>query len=420
MPRQFEEFIPSELNPFEKRPLIISVEESVTLEVNPLNSVEGATSLEFISLAYSDKFKDLSNVYLKLKLQLLKKNDQKYASSDTVQPHLVSNALHSIFKSAYVTLNGNNLRNMENNYHYTQYIETTLNYSHETAKARLSTQHYVQDGVAADLKALAANSVQFDVMGKINLLNLSKLLVPGVSVQIRFNLESDNFFIQETTANSKLKILDATLYIRHVIPKESVLLSIERTLASGKNAIYEYKRGDIYTQTLPANISTLNIPNFYSGPKPSLVLLCFVENAAYVGDRTKNPFEFKHFDLTSFNFLINSTAKPVNPYKIKITDDEKCYSQIFNKVYESIGLNQSSNSVAVNRSNFASSMFYLMEDLTSNNTALDDVTEPMESCTLGVNGTFAKPLPTSVTCILYMMIQGRFDVNANRQVSVVY
>lgn len=90
------EFVPEELDIFSNRPYLFCISDSVIHEYTPLNTLENTNSLEFNSLAYNDKYKDMSWVFLKLQLKLVKGDSSDYASTvpDDEQPHLVTNALH--------------------------------------------------------------------------------------------------------------------------------------------------------------------------------------------------------------------------------------------------------------------------------------------------------------------------------------
>lgn len=422
------EFIPDEFAVFSEQQTLLSVDSSIIEDYAPLNSLDNANSLEFLSMGYNDKFKDLSQVFLNLKLKIIKQNGTDYTKTETdeKQPHLVSNALHSIFKSAFITLNGNNLRNCEGNYHYKEFLETTLNYSTETAKTRLISQLYDVESNAETLKKITKDGQIFDLHGRINLMNLDKLLIPGVSFKIRFNMENPDFYFMENTAAagtnniSQLKLLSARLFIRHVIPRQGLLLSMERMLSSGKNACYQYKHTEIVVNTLPSNITSLSIPNFYHGPRPSLVALAFVSNSAYTGDRLKDPFVFKHFDLTRFNFTVNGNARPVNPYELKISEKENTFNHVFSRIYENLNLHNSDKSICITPETFKTTKFIVLEDLTSYGIGLDDISEPLESCSIGVNGTFSTPLPEAVSVIMYMLLPSRFEITANRAVNLIY
>lgn len=421
----FPQYIPEELSLFTERPLLLSIQDSVIHDYHPLNTLEGATNIEFMSLGYTDKFKDLSHIFLKLKLQVLKKDGTMFKATD-LKPHLVSNALYSIFKSAYCRLNGNNLRNVEGNYHYKEYLETSLNFDKLCATSRLTSQLYVPNAEQAKLELVSKNSNIFDLYGKINLININKYLLSGVSFSLRLNLENPDFFFMEdtgttgTNTTSILKIKEATLYVKHILPREAVLLSIEKVLSSGRNCIYEYRRGEIVTQNIASSSSTLNIPNFYTGPKPSILVFMMCENKAFAGDRTKNPFEFKYFDLSTFNFVVNGQVRPKSGYQMTIIDSEQSFNHIFSKVYESLGYHQSDKSTLINSTNFKTTHFVIVEDICAlSGLGLSKINELDEIVTIGVSGTFSKALTSTVTCILYMLIPSRFEVNAQRQVILV-
>lgn len=422
-----QEYIPDELDIFANRPYLFCVKESNIHEYSPLNSTDGATSIEFLSLPYNDQYKDLSWTFLKLRLQLLKKGGAKYLESDDKekQPHLATNALHSIFKSAYLSLNSVSLRNVESNYHYKEFIETTLNFHIESATSRLSSQMYIPNAEEKSLKDICKDSKVFELYGRINLMNLSKLLIPGVSLSIRFNLENPDFFIKEQkfkvdsldmVTDSILKIHSAKLYVRHTVPSSEIILAHERLLSSGKSAIYEFKKGEVYSQNIAAGTSNLNVMNLYSGPKPSLIVFAMTENKGYSGDRNKNPFNFMHFDLQTFSFIVNGVSRPANPYNIQIDKTHECYSHIFSKVYESLGMHQSDNSNLITRANFAKDHFMILEDLSSFNISLSDINEMGENVSIGVSGTFAKNLPETITCVMYILVPSRFEITGSRKV----
>jgi hypothetical protein len=419
-----QEYIPEELDIFTQQPLLMSVANQEVIECSSLNSVENSTIIEFKSSGFMDKYKDLGSVFLKLKLRLMKSDGTKYDSTKPVevdQPNLVNNALHSLFKGLYISLNGTSVHSVEDNYHYKEYIESTMNFGIEYASTRLSTQLYLPRSTPETLGKVSYNSKTFDLYGKINVMCLDRLLIPGVDVIFRFSLENSDFYIQEDpTKKSLLKLLDAKLYVRHVTPISDLLLSHEKFLSAGKNAIYEFKRGVVITQNIPIGVTSLNIANFYNGGiRPSLAIFCMVENSAYVGSRAKNPFEFKPFELTSFNFIVNGSSKPSNGYEMRMTKDEKCYSQVFSKIYEAMGYHNTDKSALITMENFEKDHFFIAHDLTNSNTPLSDINEGYSNVTIGVNGSFATPLKSAVTCLLYLLLPSRFEITGKREVKIV-
>lgn len=424
MASKIYEYVPEQFDVFSNRAMIWCVKEASIEEYSPLNTTDNANSLEFLSLPYNEKYKDLSWVYLKLRLQILKKNGESYKTGDTEQPYLVQNALHSIFKSAYVTLNNNVLRTVEQNYSHKEFIEGCLNFSKEHIDRRLSAQHFSSD--EKSLNENSSNSKIFELYGRINLLNLSKLMLPGVGVSFRFHLDEPDKYIKEKASNvtkngpSILKIHGSKLYIRHVIPSNEIILAHERLLASNRNAIYEYKRSSVITQNLAKDSSNLEIVNMYSGPRPSLILFGMLEHDSFSGNREKSPFEFKPFDLASFNFVINGSNRPTNPLTYEKSDSSSCYAHIFSQVYEALGYHDAIEYNTVTQESFIKDKFFILHDLTSFNLGLSDINEVSQNVSIGVRGYFKKPLPHIVTCVLYMLIPSRFEVSGNRTVTLVF
>lgn len=165
-------------------------------------------------------------------------------------------------------------------------------------------------------------------------------------------------------------------------------------------------------------LATLSIPNFYTGVKPSLIVFGMIRNSAFAGHRKENPFQFEVFDLKTFNFQVNSVSKPQTPYEFASSETHNCLAHVFSHLYESLGYHNSDVSNLVTRQNF-DKHFLILEDLSQLNLALSDINEINENTTIGVNGTFNKALTDTITCVLYVMIPGRFEIDASRHVTTI-
>lgn len=364
-------------------------------------------------------------MFLKLRLQLLKKDKTPYTIKDTAQPHLTNNAFHSIFKSAFITLNSVNVRSQETGYNYKEFIETSLNYNEQTALSRLGSQLYIPNSKIETLRAESKNSVIFELYSKINLMNLSKLLLPNVTMTLRLVLESPDFYIKEQSykklptditevlTESIMRIDLAKLYVRHVTASSDILLAHERILSSGKNAVYEYKRAEIYTHNIPANASNISIPHFYTGPKPSIIVFAMTKNSAFIGNRVLNPYLFEPNNINSFSFIVDGTNKP--SFDLSLDENHNCINHAYSRMFESLNLHNTHKSNLITRDNFKTH-FMLVEDLSVNQNALSDLNEASENVSIGVTATFTKALSETMTCILYVLVPSRFEITASRKV----
>lgn len=118
MTSAFQEIIPEELDLFSQKPVLLCLKESSTIEYSPINTIENASTLEFVSPGYPDLLKDMSYVFLRLKCQVVKADDSKYKAKDENQPLVCTNLLYSIFRSAYIMLNNQTVSAVDLNLHY--------------------------------------------------------------------------------------------------------------------------------------------------------------------------------------------------------------------------------------------------------------------------------------------------------------
>lgn len=425
------EYVQEELSVFSEKPLQLAVLSNSNHVYQPINSLEKAQTLEFQSPAYNDQFKDLSSMYLKLTLQILKSDGTKYTESNVAQPLLASNPASSLFKSAVLAINNQIVRNIDSNYGIKELLETKVNFDETSLKGRLAAQMFYEDD-GQDFVDITKDSKEFDVCTKLNICNISKYLIPMCSLNLKLHLGNPDSILFEkeftvpasssggsttqATTSSIIKIIQAQLLIRHIIPREAVMLSIERVLGSGVNALYQYTGGKITTFNIAAGTSQINIPALFSGIKPRMAIFSSMDNDIYSGDK-KNPFKFNNTGIKRFNFVLNGISQPTVALEMQ-TESGK-YAQAFTHMFDALSYHQSKRSNLISCKSFADNNFFIFQDLTNSHTALDDVIEPAEHCVLGVYADLLKPIDKAQTVILYTMSDLRFEISSNRTVTVI-
>ena len=135
---KFTECTVSEINLWDTEKLQTSILERRNIAHYPLNS-DNSANLEFLSSGQTNTYRDLSACYIKLKCQFLKENGEKTYKQDgaveehSTQPGLISNSLHSLFRSVQILMNNRPVFNHDL-YHLRSYIELITNYSTEAIK----------------------------------------------------------------------------------------------------------------------------------------------------------------------------------------------------------------------------------------------------------------------------------------------
>lgn len=132
-----------------------------------------------------------------------------------------------------------------------------------------------------------------------------------------------------------------------------------------------------------------------------------------------NSFEFKPYNMSSFNFVVNNNSYPKIPYKMKWDVNEKSFSRIFHNCYSSLALHNLNESVLLNMENFEKS-FFIIEDISTSMHALTSLSSELEFAHVGVDINFHAPLKESLTFLLYCLVPAKFKIDHNRQCEIIY
>ena len=305
----------SELDLFSVPATQTSIENSSFVEYHPLSSLDDANTIEFDVSASGSDYLDLNNSYLFIKAKITRSNGNNLEAADTVGP--TNNFLHSLFSQVDVSLNGTLVSNSSNTYAYRAYIETLLSYGPSAKKSHLTASLFFKDdagkmdqanpnAAAADRNngltkraSFTAASHEVDMIGRLHsdIFLQERYILNEVNTRIKLTRSKDAFCLMATGNQPfKLQITAAALLIRKVKISPSVYLAHAKTLETGM-AKYPIRRVICKTFTIPSGYLDVSHEKLFTGQLPSRLIVGCVDNQAFNGDLSKNPFNFKHFSL---------------------------------------------------------------------------------------------------------------------------
>lgn len=427
------ESIPMELDVFSSNPYQLAVTGCEDVEIVPVNTIDGTNVAEFFSIGYNNKMKKMDEIFLSASIQLVKADGKLYEVGDSPQGHIINSILNSLFKSCSLYLNNTLVYSINDNYGLQEYIQQSLNYSPSVVDSKLSNAGLFTPSNKEKLKTMVKGSKNIELMAKLNLMNVDKLLLPNVNVGVKLGFQNADFYIKEEmikgakendpdkVSSSRVIIKDMKLHIKHVVIRDQYLLHIETSLAKSYLATYEFKISQVVTTTLAANQNSVSVHNLYNGIRPSMLLMCFIPNKAYVGSRASDPYKFTHHNLKQFCFTINNENVPKNSFNLSVDNKrENKYAYVFHNLYRSLGLQTENVDTMVDRENFLTDFFYITSDISHYSTALTNLNDPLEFGNIGFNATFASPLAEPLTAILYVLLPRKVEIGRNRSVNIVY
>jgi hypothetical protein len=149
-----------------------------------------------------------------------------------------------------------------------------------------------------------------------------KCLPNGVDVRLRFDRSRPPFYMMTDVGSSgKVVLQSMVLWVRNVKPAPNIINLINQQLST-QTAKYPLRPVDVKTFTIPSGTQSKIADHLFQGQMPKLIVLGFVENVAFNGDNTKNPFHFQNQQVKKLEISINGEMIETRPLEPNFTEDQ--------------------------------------------------------------------------------------------------
>ncbi|XP_011633971.1 uncharacterized protein F54H12.2-like [Pogonomyrmex barbatus] len=175
-------------------------------------------------------------------------------------------------------------------------------------------------------------------------------------------VRSRDAFFMEGNSTSKIRILDASLLIRRAKISPAVLLEHTRML-SKTTAKYPLTRVEIKTFTIHAGVVEESIDNAILGQLPKRVIVGFVDNKAFNGNRKLNPFNFKNYGINFFSLYADGVQIPSRPLQSNFSKDHPLYVEAYNTLFSGTGIHFLNEENSINREDYVKGFTLFAFDL---------------------------------------------------------
>src|SRR3977135_1243719 len=234
----------------------------------------------------------------------------KTANDDQVA--FVNNAMHSLFRDVEVQITGKRIEGGDNNYPYKSYIASVFRFSKEAQEVQLFSVGFVRDDHNAmdtvansgylKRKTWTNDGAVKEFKGKLNLsiFNQRRFLVPGADLYIKFERTKDVFCIYNNVValRPKVVIQSMELQLMSVKVHPVVMHQHAQALSSGAPALYPIQRIEMESMICRRDSFGECKDFLFHGKIPKYIIMPMVSNTAMNGDYTKNPFNFKHCNVS--------------------------------------------------------------------------------------------------------------------------
>ncbi len=423
------ECVKSELDLFSVPPTQTSIEHGHWVEHHPLATITDNGPIEFSISGSGDDYLDLANTYLYVRAQIVNADGSALAEDAKVGP--VNLWLHSLFSQVDLSLNEKLISPSSNTYPYRAYMEMLLSYGPTAKESQMSTLLWhkdtaghldattdVNEGLAARQKHTNQSKV-VDMMGKLHtdLFFQDRYLLNGVNVKLRLVRSKDAFAIMAATGtNVKTKITEASLYVRKAKLSPVVQMAHIKALEKG-TAKYPIRRVEIKAFSVPKGNLMANQENLFLGQLPKRLVLGMVDNAAYNGDFTKNPYHFRHNTLNFLALYADGSQIPAKPLQPNFEKNK--WVRSYMSLYSGTGMLYQDEGNDIDREEYAKGYTLFAFDLTPD---LNDGSHfnLIKQGNLRLELHFAKPLPDTINVVVYAEFDNIIEVDRSRNVIFDY
>jgi len=130
-----------------------------------------------------------------------------------------------------------------------------------------------------------------------------RYILNEVGMRIKLARSKDTFCLMGAVG-SKINLTHASLFVRKVKLSPTVFLAHAKALENS-TAKYPIKRVVCKAFAIPQNYLDANYEKVFLGQLPTRIVVGLVDNRAFNGDRTRNPFNFQHFDLSEISLYLD-------------------------------------------------------------------------------------------------------------------
>lgn len=425
--------VKSELDLFSVPPTQTSIEQGTYVEYHPIAPLVDSSPIEFNIPKSSEDYIDLANSFIQVSAKVTNADGSDLADDAVVGP--VNLFLHSMFSQVDMSLNGKLVTSSTNTYPYRAMMETLINYGQAAKASQLTAALYYKDtanhldeiGVAdaAHNKGLVKRarftrrSRTVDLLGRIHgdMFFQDKLLLSGVDVNIKMTRSKDKFALMAAEdATYKVKIMRAVLHVRKVRVSPAVFLSQAKALEYG-SAKYPIDRVVCKTFSIPAGGLDFTHENLFLGQIPTRVVVGCVDNNAYNGAYNKNPFNFKHYNMTSLSLQIDGQEQACNPIHTNFETSEiiRAYMSLFMDTGKAFR----DEDIDISRDEYTGGFTLVCFDCTPD-LAEQDHFNLIKTGSMRLKLNFAQPLAQTVNVVVYAEFQSVIEIDRSRNVFVDY
>lgn len=414
------------LDLFQLPPTQTAVQDGLWVEYHPLATLAQSAPIEFSISGNTVDYLDFDHTYLNLKAKITKPDGTDIDDGANVAP--VNYWMHTLFSQVDVFLNDTLVTPSENTYPYRAYIEATLNYGREAKKSHLTSSMYYRDSanhfddVQGDANSglkvrrdQSSRSKVIDMIGRLHcdIFHQERYLINGVDVKIRLIPSKSVFNLMSDTGEFKSVITHASMFVRKVKLNPAVSLAHAKALEKGTVKL-PLKR--VLTKVFSIATGSLSVvkDNLFLTQTPNRLVIGLVDSSAFNGLATKNPFNFRTYNLNFLSLYLDGKQIPSKPLTPNYLNQQ--FIRAYYSLVTATGLANKDAGSYIEKRDFPLGYTLYAFDLTPSLQDDNNLFELVRSGALRIEMKFERALQESVVAIVLGEMDSLIEIDKSRQI----
>jgi len=373
----------------------------------------------------NEYYTDPSDHWLKVTLKILNQDGTNIAEDAEVA--LANFALHSLFEKTDVYLNEELITDKSDTYPYEAYFVNTLNYSEKAKEFQFANCLYHKDKAGKfetigddntgfkERKNWTKQSKEIELIGRlrVDMFNQPRLLLNNVGIKLVLTKSPKAFCLMHAAAgNYKIQITNVSFKTTRVKLNPLIANQFERELQK-TNAKYPVHHNALKTFDITTGSLQVTKEALYSGRRPRRVIIGLVDADAASGTSTKNPFNFKHFNLQDLEIQFDGEKYPSEGIKVNYADDQ--FAEAYEHLLIGTGSVNDDKTIGIDRNDFknGSAIYVISLSPADPECAAFD---PVENGQLRLVMNFKAATPNTIRCIVMTENETVYEITKDRKV----
>lgn len=410
------------------------------LEYKPLNAVTSDGPLEFTVPGTPESYLDLAQTQLYVRVKITMPDGNDLPADEPCGP--VNLFLHSLFNQVDVHLSDKMVSTASNTYAYRAMIETLLTYGTDARSSHLTSGLFYKDTprrmdavnpVLDDANAnlglkkryrFTQESNEIDLVGMLHadIFCQEKYLLNGVDLKLKLHRSKNEFCLvaalqppAAAVPEYKVRITDATLYVKSCKLNPTLSLEHAKLLERGTTAKYPIRRVDVKSVSIPQGSLSFVRESLFTGQLPRRIILGMVDNDSYNGSYAKNSYNFKNFNINYLALYCNGETLPWKPLRSRFDTGHNGYIMAYQTLFQGTNTLHKDQGVLIDREDFANGYTLFAFDLSPD--ASDEAhLNLVRNGAVRLELQFQTALPNTVNLIVYGEWDSMLEITKSRHV----